>query len=295
MVNKIIKFIFPLIFITAIIFTLAFSDSRLPRLNLDRNKIAISNFNKSEFYSSLNYGSIDSEAIFNSEKAVSAAIVPHYYPAGFMIARLLQTVGGNIERVVVIGPNHREAGGSVITSGSADWETPFGILETDKETVNELYNKGLAAVDEEVLEGEQSIEVLAVYIKYFLKDAKIVPVVLKRAVTDAETEKLADFFSKKIGAETLVLASVDFSHYLTKKEADEKDRQTGEMIKNYRIADLDGLDSDYLDSPGAVITLLKFAQKKKLGQPEVIEHINSADLTGSNPKETTGFYLIVFK
>lgn len=226
---------------------------------------------------------------------VSAAIVPHYYPAGFMIARLLQTVGGNIERVVVIGPNHREAGGSVITSGSADWETPFGILETDKETVNELYNKGLAAVDEEVLEGEQSIEVLAVYIKYFLKDAKIVPVVLKRAVTDAETEKLADFFSKKIGAETLVLASVDFSHYLTKKEADEKDRQTGEMIKNYRIADLDGLDSDYLDSPGAVITLLKFAQKKKLGQPEVIEHINSADLTGSNPKETTGFYLIVFK
>ncbi|OGG17311.1 AmmeMemoRadiSam system protein B [Candidatus Gottesmanbacteria bacterium RIFCSPHIGHO2_02_FULL_39_14] len=243
----------------------------------------------------MNYGSIDPEAIFNSEKMVSAAIVPHYYPAGFMIARLLQTVGGNIERVVVIGPNHREAGGSVITSGSADWETPFGILETDKETVNELYNKGLAAVDEEVLEGEQSIEVLAVYIKYFLKDAKIVPVVLKRAVTDAETEKLADFFSKKIGAETLVLASVDFSHYLTKKEADEKDRQTGEMIKNYRIADLDGLDSDYLDSPGAVITLLKFAQKKKLGQPEVIEHINSADLTGSNPKETTGFYLIVFK
>ena len=65
-----------------------------------------------------------------------------------------------------------------------------------------------------------------------------------------------------------------FEQALTKKEADEKDRQTGEMIKNYRIADLDGLDSDYLDSPGAVITLLKFAQKKKLGQPEVIEHIN---------------------
>ncbi|OGG02271.1 AmmeMemoRadiSam system protein B [Candidatus Gottesmanbacteria bacterium RBG_16_37_8] len=101
--------------------------------------------------------------------------------------------------------------------------------------------------------------------------------------------------AENTGAETVLLASVDFSHYLPLKEADENDRQTLTLIKNYSYAEILNLGSKFVDSPGSIVTLLKFSQKKHFSDPEVIEHVNSASLGEGSNEITTGFYLLVFR
>ncbi|OGG02270.1 AmmeMemoRadiSam system protein B, partial [Candidatus Gottesmanbacteria bacterium RBG_16_37_8] len=93
---------------------------------------------------------------------IGTAIVPHYYPAGYLIAQLFQEISDqNIKRVIVIGPNHREKGAFKVTSSNKNWATNFGLLNTDSQFIKKMEKAGLVNFDDSVLESEQSIEVLA--------------------------------------------------------------------------------------------------------------------------------------
>jgi AmmeMemoRadiSam system protein B len=113
-----------------------------------------------------------------SEKLLGG-IVTHHLLADSLIAPFFSSISAaKPELVFVIGPNHKRVGQKKINTGRWDWQTSFGVLEADDEAIKSLIDSCDAGENFELLEAEHSISSLVPYIKYYLPDVKLVPILL---------------------------------------------------------------------------------------------------------------------
>jgi MEMO1 family protein len=185
-----------------------------------------------------------------------AGIVPHHDVANILIDNFFQKFKTDKKiNVYLIGPDHTES--------------------------NSL--------------NDQSITVPSEFIKKYLPNSKIIPCVLKRNTSISELES----FSNKITSEvkkgnTIIIASVDFSHNLTSKEADKRDEVTFQAIKDFDYQKLMSLNSEYLDSPASIVALLITMESLGKKNFEILSHTNSAKLLGPSVTNTTSYFTIIF-
>lgn len=226
---------------------------------------------------------------------IRGGVVPHHLVAGYMIAdffRMLSVL--EVERVIVIGPNHYLRGPRVVSS-RYNWQTPFGILKTDADLVDELAGSGTAGVDEGAIAGEHSIAAIVPYIKYYLPDSAIVPIMLHPDLTEREAENLADLLLQNTGNRDVLVASVDFSHYLTGEEAMQRDAVTLEAMEERDYARLMKMGDEYLDSPPSLVTLMKAMDKAGAGNMTVLHHSNSARILERDLEKTTSYFTLIYQ
>ena len=121
--------------------------------------------------------------------------------------------GRSYDLVVVIGTGHSLHGVSLCTK---DFETPLGVLRTDRGVVEKVVKElGSGVVEKEVYHRwEHSVEVQLIFVRYVLGDVPIVPVIAGFGVEEARSWKS---FSKALGEavagrNVLFIASVDLSH-----------------------------------------------------------------------------------
>lgn len=152
-----------------------------------------------------------------------------------------------------------------------------------------------AAENAALMEEEHSISSLVPYIKYYLPESKIVPLLLHGNYTSSVKlgELLSDMLSKD--SKIAVIASVDFSHYLDVEKADKIDKETLAAIKNTDIENISRMGNDNLDSPPSIITLISAMEKTDAGNPIVLSHGNSSDITGTGADYTTGYYTVIYR
>ena len=177
----------------------------------------------------------------------------------------------------------------------ADWNTPFGVLQADAAIINELIESGMVTEDLELLEKDHSISALIPYVKYFMPDTTIVPLLM----TGTDRIETASGLGKKLGQiaderKALIIASVDFSHYLSLKEADKKDEVTKKALLRRDIQQIRAMDNDYMDSPISIITLLYAMEEIGAENQQIIAHDNSARISGSSFDNTTSYFTIVY-
>jgi len=230
--------------------------------------------------------------------AIKGGIIPHHLLAGEIIASFFKTVASinpDVELVVVIAPNHKRLGKAKIHTGSWNWETPFGILYADGETVKQIENECGAAKNFKLLEEEHSVSSLVPYIKYFLPGSKIVPVLLHGDLGFENSISLGEKIESIVeGKNYVIIASVDFSHYLPVEKADKMDEITLEAIKTRDITAISHMGNDNLDSPPSIIALLKAMDKAGAENIAVLDHSNSARITGTGGSNTTSYFSIMF-
>ena len=194
-----------------------------------------------------------------------AAVSPHFLPAMSYTANILATLeqnGSVSPTIYVLAPNHSGQGLPLIVADRG-WTTPFGPLEADEEAMAALLKSPLLAgkigVDPYQLESDHSGATLMPFIKYYLPQARVVTVLLTKGCPLADLEALASLiYESGRDKEIFLLASVDFSHYLHLEETAARDKITEEMISAGDMLALKSLDSGYLDSPEAMITLLSY-------------------------------------
>jgi len=230
---------------------------------------------------------------FQDFENIKGGIVPHHDLASEMIADFFNGIKSqDIETIIILGPNHSNIGQPAI-SEKAVWHTLFGTVEQDNQIVNELKQKGLVSFDENNFTKEHSIKVLTPFIKYYLPEAKIVPIIFTTEFNDYDL--LAQSLEKYLQYEnTILISSIDFSHYLPKQEADKNDLETIEAIEKRDYQFLSKFNSDYLDSPTSIIVLLKAMDLINAENIDIIDHSNSASILGQNLNETTSYYTILF-
>jgi len=140
--------------------------------------------------------------------------------------------------VVILGPGHREIGSIFAIQGRGSWLTPLGESPIETHLASQIMKRcALVEEDEQAHLGEHSLEVQLPFIQYHRKDAAIVPICVSHEAGYGQLEALGRALAEAIrdsGRETLIVASTDMSHYVSRKTAEKKD-----MLAIRKVLDLD--------------------------------------------------------
>lgn len=225
---------------------------------------------------------------------IVSGVLPHHLLAGRMIVTFMEVLAGQEPSLVIlVGPNHNNKGGK-IASGYMDWQTPAGLVRVNREIVGRLSSQGIAVTDDDLLAPEHSVGGLMPFIAHFLPEAEVVPIILHHGVTLAEVDQLLLALEPFLQEDAVLLASVDFSHYLTRQEAQMKDRETLAAMERFDYPALFNMSNDNLDSPASLAAAFRLAEERGVKAFQVLDNTNSGILLKNDVIETTSYFTMVF-
>lgn len=229
-------------------------------------------------------------------KNVKGIIAPHHLLAEEIIHEVFRAVNGeDIEYVIILGPDHKSEKGLQTSISDNDWQTPFGILPINKEINRSLVEFPNVKVDNSLMVNEHSNATLIPFIKYYFPEVSINTITLPATLNLDEVQAFADLLYNIISDDkTLLIASVDFSHYLTREEAFFNDEITLEAINKRDYERIMRLDSGYLDSPQTLIAFLIYMEKAACENFDLLNHTNSYDIISVENQGTTSYFTFVF-
>ncbi|MEN8138270.1 MAG: AmmeMemoRadiSam system protein B [Bacteroidota bacterium] len=180
---------------------------------------------------------------FNSlpeNKTLIGGIVPH---AGIQYSgreavhffNLVKQTGIKYDTFVILHPDHSAYGPDIALDDNDYWETPLGKIEIDSSMEN-LLNIRKSAKSHEF---EHSAEVMLPFLQYFLDyKFKILPVIIGRQNISNAKLVAGEVFraAKELKRKILIIASSDFSHYVTP--------EYGERMDNLVINEISRFDSE---------------------------------------------------
>lgn len=222
-------------------------------------------------------------------------ILPHHLIVADQLAKFYSGLAAVTQPrlVVIISPNHYENGKADIqTCRNCEFQTTNGPVEMDIKFTDTLVKDGIANFGDETFIKEHGIYNHAPFIKKFFPEAKIVPIVLKWKIPKEKTEALAEWLNKNLPADSLVLASVDFSHYIPVEAADFHDWSSYATIKNF---DYDNVYDLEIDSPSSIYTVLKLMEASGYKKAERFAHTNLQDYVSHRESTTSHQFFGFFK
>lgn len=226
---------------------------------------------------------------------IVGGITPHHLDVGFIIADFYSRLAPQKPKtIILLGPNHYERGNFKALTSLYWWQTPFGLVEPDNLIIESLINNKLVKVDEDTVSNDHAVAGSMSFIKYYVPQAKVVPILLSGRMNQEEAAILADNLAKFIKNDTVIIAPVDFSHYLTNKVAQEKDKLAFQVMKEFDYRQLFSMNNDYLDSPPSIGTLLMVMQKLKTTNMDLLYHSNSGEIQKNDFIQTTSYFSITF-
>ena len=193
--------------------------------------------------------------------------------------------GKPYKTVIILGTSHRKFFNGAVVYPKGAFETGLGLLNVDEEFVAKLINKEPDILaDESAFNGEHSVEVQLPFLQRVLSDFKIVPLV----IGDCSLENCKKIASLIKGAaagrkDVLIVVSSDLYHGYDFKEADQIDSLSLEFIKKM---DYEGLYYSLREAKAqacggfAIVVALNIAKEIGFDQVEILNHTNSAVVTG---------------
>lgn len=247
------------------------------------------------FFDSDNFQkAIGSAEKIRASRDIRAIVVPQHLLASSLIARQLKSASGrDIDTVFIIGPNHFNIGTSDIASAKAVWETVLGDEICDENLVDKFLTDLHLLDGPEIFYEEHAIGAIVPFVKYYFPRAKIVPIVFRSYADQDDVRLVSDWLSQNIHKKSLVIYSIDFSHYLPREQADQMDAKTREYINSNNIEQIMTLGDDNLDSPASLGLALQLAQEQGW-EMKIVDNKNSDDFTSSKSMQTTSYFLINF-
>ncbi len=228
------------------------------------------------------------------EVNVTGLIVPHFAPVSYMTQDALKQVTTTPDLIILIGPNHFEAGAFPITTGVYQPQMFSRNANFDTAKMQQLVALGIVQRDEGVISGDHSIGTPLSIILSRFPNAKVLPIVLKYQQNSQNIEKLVRGLQSISTSNTLIVASLDFSHYLSSDIAPLKDAQTKQYIAARDYKHIEGLSNDYIDSPWTLITFLKYLEASGVHEGKQLAHTNTGQIAGQTIESSTSFFTYIY-
>jgi len=236
----------------------------------------------------------------NSEglREIVAIVAPHagYYYSGPVAAHAYKELAddGIFDTAVILGPNHTGYGYPVSLWVGADWNTPLGEVEINKELGQRLLGQVIKA-DETAHIHEHSIEVQLPWLQHLYKKVKIVPITM--LAQDIETAQTVGKAIAQAGDNLIIVASSDFTHYEPHSVAMEKDSSVIEAIVALdeealyeRCESLNCTMCGY----GPIASAIVAAKAMKAKRASLLKYATSGDTSGDF-SQVVGYGSIVIK
>lgn len=232
------------------------------------------------------------------DSAPMGIVLPHHSITQFTTNRFYEGLAKvkNPSVVVVLGPNHFEASletgnDNVQTCEMCVYSTTEGDLELDSDLIDDMVDEGAAVYNDTAFPQEHAIFAHSPFIKHYFPEAKIVPVLFKWDTPISELKKMSTFLDDNLPPDALVLASVDFSHYVVDGAALFHDEASNATITNFDYSNIFDLE---LDSPSSIYTLLGLMEERGYMEAELKKHTNLTDFIEEHEEETTSHLYFAF-
>ncbi|WP_313164845.1 AmmeMemoRadiSam system protein B [Sedimentibacter sp.] len=248
------------------------------------------------YYDPVYFVNIKQFELYNHGAAIRGSILPHHLLASDLIHEVFQNVKKQqYETVVLIGPDHESILMGKVFTTLKDWQTPMGVLKTEKDITRKLLQNDFMIEDDDKMTREHSVSSIVPFVKYYLNDAKIVGLAMSKQTKPEDIEKLVGDLSDMVDIEkTLFIASVDFSHYLDLEHANQMDLISMDAIKNKDIKKIMSFTNDNMDSPVSIVIMLKLMDKLYEADIHMLNHSNSELIVQQRMDETTSYITYIF-
>lgn len=289
-----------IICLTALIFgfiisAVFFYSSPRPAGSKDRNSF----FVDAELASSMTQGA---EKCLNDKKneKIGGGIVNHHLLASGLVSDFFCRVSDKkINRVILLSPNHFGLGSGWLVTGANDWQAAAGAIMTDRIGAEKLAEEKIALIDDRVFAQEHGIGNLMPLVKAYFPNAKVLPIIVKENIPLNRQEELVSALLKIADDETIIIASLDFSHDLSLAEAQVRDEETLKILTDLdygRIGELNQLgQAANVDSPAVLNIFLRLMFGRDCKNFEQIGHSNSAIISGQPQlASTTSYFTAVY-
>jgi len=221
---------------------------------------------------------------------IIGGIVPHagYMFSGYEAVHFFDIIRKNIikyDTIIILNPSHTGYGKDISLDSNDVWKTPLGEINIDKE----FYLNLKFEESEEAHKYEHSGEVILPLLQYFLKyEFKIVPITIKKQsyinakIIADELKRVSEFLNRKI----LIIASSDFSHYVTPEFGEKMDNILIENILKFNSKKIyeDVFANDIsVCGFGPIMVLLEYAKNIiKTPNIEILKRGNSGEIIPSD-------------
>ena len=226
---------------------------------------------------------------------VRAAILPHHTLIAQQLAAYWQQLVDSFPNpsvVVIIGAAHQNQGEGLIQTTSLDYQTEFGLVQTDDNIVAALEIDGVKTEEKNSFDNEHSIGTEIPFIAKLFPNTHIVPIIAKSNAGENEARALAELLKKNLPSDALVIFSLDFSHGLVSKQSDINDQQTIALMDSRDLIKIGLLNETFVDSPFVLQTYLLWLEINGWSD-ELVWRDNSGNITGNSNTSGTS-YMIFF-
>lgn len=216
-------------------------------------------------------------------KYIRGAVIPHHLLAKELIEDLaVRLQKQNPGRIFIIGPNHYEIGKNK-------------IITDNPEFLNQTNRSQFISLDIDTISSEHSCSTPVSILKPFLFQSQFICLILSSNLKNSEISQLSAILSSNLQPSDILIVSSDFSHYLDLFSANQNDEITQGYIEKNNTDSLFKLDNRYLDSPASLVTLLTALSVSGPPHPQIINHLNSAQILNQpNLPSTTSYFEIIY-
>jgi AmmeMemoRadiSam system protein B len=235
-----------------------------------------------------------------SKENIIGGVIPHagYMFSGYEAIHFFEVIKHTEKRfdtIIILNPNHSGMGEPVALDTNHFWETPLGNVEIDIEFSQKLD----IAESEPAHTYEHSGEVMLPFLLYFLdKPFKIVPISITNQNYEVSKQLANDIYkaNQDLKKDILLIASSDFSHYVSPEEGARKDELVLNEILNFNTEEVHVVilkNNISVCGYGPIMTVMEYS-KLVSGSPkaEILRKGHSGEVLHSN--EVVDYVTILF-
>lgn len=229
---------------------------------------------------------------------VSAGAVPHHLLAKKLIEDFFKYLSsqGEPDTIVLVGPDHFNAGsvlGNHIIAFGAEDQNFYGT-QIDNSLIKDLSGENSLALSDSAIGLDHGITNLMPFIKNYFPGSKVAPFIIPAGAAMDEVRRFTESLNRLAPEKTIVIASVDFSHYLPDSAAELHDVKSIRTLINFEKDDFEKIE---VDSWQALYMARYFAGLKNKTHPKIIGHYNSKDFMEKEiaAEEVTSYFSVIFE
>jgi len=231
-----------------------------------------------------------------AKEKIIGGIVPHagYIYSGYEAIHFFINIQASpikFETIIIINPNHNPSKNPLIVDNNTYWKTPLGRSKVDLDFAKKM---ALPMSDVEN-KFEHSGEVMVPFLQYMLEyPFQIVPVTMSSQDPENAKNLAKSIFdaNNELGKNILIIASSDFSHFVSPKTGNELDQLVLDQIFQLNTQ---GVYEEILKHNisvcgfGPIMTLMEYS--KKVTSKPVFEVLNKGNSAKTFPSKEVVDYI----
>ena len=227
--------------------------------------------------------------------AIRGGINPHHMVARSLIADWFATLGTTeVERMVVLGPDHFGRSPTPFMTSAQDWRTPVGPVRAAGGAARSLAaDNEMVSLQPEAMEREHAINALMPFIQYYLPHTRVIPVAVRQDASREDLDALVRDLTRLDEGRTVFLVSADMAHHQSAPDAMRRDRTTLRLLRDANADALRSLGSLHTDSGESLYVLLQLLDPKTVTM-HTLAHTNASRLLNRPHVEATSYISSVF-